>query len=139
MEIAKALWQLFCAILIFATCVLCMVFVAPSGFGLAAFFIMDQLSQGKLLARCHCCFYRNTDGTARRRDLARCSIVDFRKPRSVPLNPRLLGCRTAYLSRGIVRLTKRVQSGTGKRILERLGRADRQLIRRMIPARIIAR
>jgi hypothetical protein len=37
MEIAKALWQLFCAILIFATYVLCMVFVAPSGFGLAAF------------------------------------------------------------------------------------------------------
>jgi hypothetical protein len=37
MEIAKALWQLFCAILIFATYVLCMVFVAPFGFGLAAF------------------------------------------------------------------------------------------------------
>jgi hypothetical protein len=67
-------------------------------------FFMDQLSRGKLLARCYCCFYRNTYGTARRRDLDRCSIVDFRKPRSVPLNPRLLGCRSAYLSRGVVRL-----------------------------------
>ena len=37
MEITKALWQLFYAILIFATYVLCMVFVAPFGFGFAAF------------------------------------------------------------------------------------------------------
>ena len=37
MEITKALWQLFYAILIFAAYVLCMVFVAPFGFGLAAF------------------------------------------------------------------------------------------------------
>ena len=37
MEITKALWQLFYAILIFAAYALCMVFVAPFGFGLAAF------------------------------------------------------------------------------------------------------
>jgi hypothetical protein len=36
MEIAKALWQLSYAMLIFAGCLLFMVFVAPFGFGFAA-------------------------------------------------------------------------------------------------------
>jgi hypothetical protein len=37
MEITKALWQLSYAMVIFAGCLLFMVFVAPFGFGFAAF------------------------------------------------------------------------------------------------------
>ena len=48
-------------------------------------FRMEQLSRAKLLV-CHCCrFYGNPSGDFRLRDLDRCSLVDFRKPRSIPL------------------------------------------------------
>jgi hypothetical protein len=62
-------------------------------------FRMEQLSRAKLLV-CHCCrFYRNPSGGFRLRDLDRCSLVDFRKPRSIPLKavgPLNRGVRRAF-------------------------------------------
>ena len=87
---AKALWQLSYAILDFC--------------GLPAFhslrgnvwfwicgirFRMEQLSWAKLLVCYHCRFYGNPSGGVRLRDLDRCSLVDFRKPRSIPLKAAL--------------------------------------------------
>jgi hypothetical protein len=86
MEIAKALWQLSYAMLIFACYLLFMVFVAPFGFGFAAFVSAWNSFRGRgYLSAHHCRFYGDSSGGDRLRDLDRYSLVDFRKPCSIPL------------------------------------------------------
>jgi hypothetical protein len=46
---------------------------------------MEQLSRAKLLVRRYCRFHGNLSGGFRLRNLDRCSLVDFWKPRSIPL------------------------------------------------------
>jgi hypothetical protein len=48
-------------------------------------FRLEQLSRGKLLVCHYCRFYGNPSGGFWLRDLDRCSLVDFRKPGSIPL------------------------------------------------------
>jgi hypothetical protein len=69
-------------------------------------FRMEQLSRAKLLVCYHCRFYGNPSGGVRLRDLDRCSLVDFRKPRSIPLKPHLTVMSSAC-SIPIVRTTIR--------------------------------
>jgi hypothetical protein len=90
MEIAKALWQLSYAMLIFAGYLLFIVFVAPFGFGFAAFVSAWNSFRGRsYLSATIAVFYGNLSGGVRLRDLDRCSLVDFRKPRSIPLKPHI--------------------------------------------------
>ncbi len=85
MEIAKALWQLSYAMLIFAGYLLFMVFVAPFGFGFAALVSAWNSFRGRsYLSAAMAVFTGNLSGGVRIRHMDRCSLVDFRKPHSIP-------------------------------------------------------
>jgi hypothetical protein len=90
MEKAKALWQLSYAMLIFAGYLLFHRLRDTVWFWIFGIrFRMEQLSRAKLLVCDHCRFYGNPSGGVRLRDLDRCSLVDFRKPRSIQLKAAL--------------------------------------------------
>jgi hypothetical protein len=61
-------------------------------------FRMEQLSRARLLVCHHCRFYGDSARSDRLRDLDRCSLVDFRKPRSIPLTT--VGARSQRHSLG---------------------------------------
>jgi hypothetical protein len=86
MEIAKALWQLSYAMLIFAGYLLFMIFVAPFGFGFATFVSAWSSFRGRsYLSATVAVFTAILLEVFGFEDLDRCSLVDFRKPRSIPL------------------------------------------------------
>jgi hypothetical protein len=87
MEIAEAFWQLCSAMLIFAGYLLFFVFVAPFSYRIASFVSARNSLRGRsYLSATIAVFTRNPSGDVGLRDLDRSSLVDFRKPRSIPLN-----------------------------------------------------